>query len=118
MKTIIYLLLLALVLNVVSLRRGRKELSPYCGFRTLEIRYCRRDWDCKYSDEYCGQMGYCVIDQSLYEDDPCGWDDEDEDLEEPGDGDGVPTNPCAAVLCPENTRCCNGRCIPIKEEKP
>ena len=30
-----------------------KRFEPYCGPRTKDIRFCREDDDCRYSDEEC-----------------------------------------------------------------
>eukprot|EP00347_Sterkiella_histriomuscorum_P005416 403356699 len=53
--------------------QAQKVLAPWCGPKTLDIRFCENDEECRYSDEYCSG-GTCVVDLSLYLDDPCGWD--------------------------------------------
>ena len=50
-----------------------KVLEVYCGPKTRDIRFCTSsDEECKYPDEYCDiSQGLCLVDQSLYVDDPC-----------------------------------------------
>eukprot|EP00347_Sterkiella_histriomuscorum_P016716 403352125 len=56
---------------------GMRELEPYCGAKTKDIRFCRYLNDCEYSDEYCSDEGVCVVDEQLYIDDPCKTQDGD-----------------------------------------
>ena len=51
-----------------------KTLKHYCGPKTMDIRFCQRSQNCKYSDEYCNQDGICQTAMSLYADNPCGYD--------------------------------------------
>ncbi|CDW88130.1 UNKNOWN [Stylonychia lemnae] len=93
-----YLVLLVILYTSII---SAKIFAPYCRPRTLELRYCRRDNDCQYSDEYCSGSGsgrkYCQ--QVNYFVDPCR---DFVDNGEPG--------LCAATLCPERTYCRNGKC--------
>eukprot|EP00347_Sterkiella_histriomuscorum_P000010 403377530 len=88
-----------------------KTLEAYCGFKTLELRYCAVDDDCIFSDEFCGPQGWCVTDQSLYLNDPCGWNT--------GNDWGAQwTNPetdkCATVRCRDGYHCFGGVCFKNK----
>lgn len=62
---------------------------------------------CEWRDEYaCYQTATC----ERQDDGECGWTDTPE-LRACLTGE--PTNPCAAVLCPINTQCRDGQCIPL-----
>ena len=63
-----------------------------------ELAFCKNDDNCYYSDEYCNIFHKCVIDLTLYINDPCGR------------NEGV--DPCAGVICAVNSYCWEGQCFP------
>lgn len=64
---------------------------------------------CEYREEYaCYQTARC----ERQNDGECGWTPTPA-LSSCLADKGVPTNACAAVLCPVNTRCDDGKCIPL-----
>eukprot|EP00347_Sterkiella_histriomuscorum_P007166 403350008 len=89
----------------------QKVLTYYCGPKTLDIRFCQNDEECKYSDEFCDAEGLCMTDFSLYVDDPCGWNTGNNQGQEGNEGE-EQIDPCAAVLCIEGTFCWQGQCFP------
>ena len=77
-------LLGTLTLAVLFTTTNQKDLRPYCG-EELDVYfegrgdvydeewYCVFDEDCFFPDEYCDiNSDQCVVDESLYENDPCG----------------------------------------------
>ncbi|CDW82337.1 UNKNOWN [Stylonychia lemnae] len=85
---------LAFVLLLLLNLSSAKIFAPYCGPKTRDIRFCEKDEDCRYSDEYCGTEQICQTQTSLYDMDPCK-----DFIYNPSDDDVR----CAQVLCPENT---------------
>eukprot|EP00347_Sterkiella_histriomuscorum_P016717 403352123 len=85
-----------------------KDLEPFCGVRPFIARSCENDDSCSYSDEYCSVQHWCTIDLSLYLDDPCGWNTENN-----WEGmfyDENSAAQCAAVTCPVGYSCWYGQC--------
>lgn len=64
MKKILLFTLLALFL--LGLIEAKKILKPYCGPKTMDIRFCELSDHCGYSDEICNKDGLCVVVEELY----------------------------------------------------
>ena len=100
MKNQIFLALVLLGILFINLATAKKHLKPYCGFKTMDIRTCENDRQCKYDDEYCSR-GLCTIAKSLYDKFDCNSEiskEENKDL-------------CAGVACDFGFVCQNGSCI-------
>ena len=96
MKNQLLLAFILLGILFINLSSAKKHFKPYCGMKTMEIRECKNDRQCNYSDEFC-KNGICTVKKSLYENFDCN-------------------NPyindlCATVRCAQGYTCKEGACV-------
>lgn len=92
-----------------------KELTPFCGVKTMMLRECVTSWDCAFTDEFCDQK-YCMADVSLYDDYDCldGIAVQIAEIAKSSDDQkrqALRERDCAVILCPPGHSCDKGTCF-------